>query len=171
MHPRFVSGLRGALGPVAADPTRHRLIVVDVSNPLAVWSYRHGERPYQSALRLPIGDGTIAVADGNIWVGGFGTRGAVLYRLDPETLLPTAGGRAPMFGPGADLLAGGRRVVWVRSGDESSDLLVCMEASTGRIEQRFRIIGDIPAVASTGGYAVLATAQGVLTMGLAGCRG
>ncbi|MDT4917875.1 MAG: hypothetical protein QOH89_2575 [Pseudonocardiales bacterium] len=168
-QPHFISGLRGALGPIAADPVGNQLVALDVSNPLAVWTYRHGELPRQSELRLPISKGTVAVAGGNIWVGGFGVGGAVLFRLDPETLQPVAGGRAPEFGPGAVLVAGGRRVVWVRAGNGLSDLLVCLDASSGQVEQRFHLFGDD--IASTGGYAVLTTAQGVLNLALDGCTG
>jgi hypothetical protein len=171
MRPRYVAGLRGAIGPVAADPVRQRLIVVDASSPIGVWSYRHGELPYESELRLPMGHGTIAVAGGHIWLGGYGELGAMLYRLDPQTLRPVAGGRASVFDPGAVLVAGGRDVIWVRNGDEVPGLLVCVNATSGRIEQRYHVLAEVPAVASTGGYAVLATAQGVLNLRLTRCTG
>jgi hypothetical protein len=170
LRPRFVPGLRGALGPIAADPTHHQLVVVDTFNPLAVYSYRHGHRPLESARRLPMREGSLAVADGQIWVGGYGARGALLYRLDPRTLLPVYGGRAPEFDPGAVLMAGGRDVVWVRSGDPQSDLFVCVDAATGRIEQRFHLSG-VHRVASTAGAGVVATDQGVLPLAMGECAG
>jgi hypothetical protein len=170
LHPRFVAGLRGALGPIAADPVNHQLIAVDVSNPMEVYSYRHGRSPYEAALRLPMGKGTVAVADGHIWVGGYGARGAMLYRLDPHSLRPVYGGRAVEFDPGAVLMAAGSDVVWVRTGDPSSDLFACVDAATGRIEQRFHLSG-VQRVASTAGAGVVATDQGVLPLTMGDCTG
>lgn len=170
MRPRVVSGLRGALGPVAADAVHHQLIALDVFNPMAVYSYRHGELPRESEMRLPISHGSVAVADGRIWVGGFGAVGAELYRIDPHTLEPIAGGRAPLFDPGAVVAAGGRDVVWVRNGAVVPDLLLCLNANSGRPEQRYHVIGASP-IASTGGYAVLGTLQGVVPMDLTRCAG
>jgi hypothetical protein len=95
----------------------------------------------------------------------------MLYRLDPQTLRPVAGGRASVFDPGAVLVAGGRDVIWVRNGDGVPGLLVCVNATSGRIEQRYHVLTEVPAVASTGGYAVLATAQGVLNLRLTRCTG
>jgi hypothetical protein len=170
LHPRLVPGLRGAMGPIAADPTHRQLIAIDVSEPLAVYSYRHGQLPYESALRLPMGKGSLAVADGNIWVGGFGYRGAMLYRLDPRTLHPVAGGRADGFGPGAVVMSAGQHVVWVRQGDPASDLFACIDAMTGRVEQRFHLAGA-DRVASTDGAGVVATHQGVLPLTMGSCVG
>lgn len=170
LRPRFVAGLRGALGPIAADPVDHQLIVLDTFNPLAVYSYRHGQAPHESARRLPMRDGSVAVADGEIWVGGFGARGAMLYRLDPRTLRPVSGGRAMEFDPGAVLLAGGSRVVWVRSGDPASDLFACVDATTGRIEARFHLSG-VARIASTTGTGVVVTPQSVLPLTMGDCVG
>jgi hypothetical protein len=170
LHPRLVPGLRGAMGPIAADPTHHQLIAIDVSEPLAVYSYRHGQLPYESALRLPMGRGSLAVADGNIWVGGYGYRGAMLYQLDPRSLRPIAGGRTSGMGQGAVVMSAGQHVVWVRAGDPSSDLFVCMDATTGRVEQRFHLAG-VDHVASTDGSGVVATHQGVLPLTMGNCVG
>ena len=171
LHPRFVPGLRGALGPIAADPVGRQLIALDVSNPIAIFSYRHGELPRESRIRLPLGNGTLAVADGNIWVGGFGARGrARLYRIDPQTLTPVRGGRVPEFDPGAIVMGGGRHVIWVRPGDPTSDLFSCLDAATGRVEQRFHLSG-VDRVASTGGAGVVATRTGVLPLTMGNCAG
>jgi len=168
-RPWVIAGLRGAVGPIALDQARHRIIAVDASIPLAVWSYRPGERPRESRRRLAVGKATLAVADGRIWLGGFGAHGAVLFRLDPRTLLPVAGGAVPTFGPGAVVLAGGTGVIWVRSGG-GSDLLGCVDAATARVEQRWHVAGA-DALASTRGTAVVATSQGALRLVLVGCRG
>ena len=170
LKPRLVPGLRGAMGPIAADPTHRQLIAIDVSEPLAVYSYRHGQLPYESSLRLPMGKGSLAVADGNIWVGGYGYRGAMLYRLDPQSLRPVAGGRDKAFGPGAVVMSAGQHVVWVRRGDPTSDLFTCIDAMTGRVEQRFHLSG-VDRVASTDGAGVVATHQGVLPLTMGSCVG
>ena len=170
-HPRLVLGLRGAVGPIAADQAGHQLIALDASDPQAVYAYRHGAPPRYSQTRLPIGRGSLAVADGRIWVGGYGARGvARLYRLDPRTLAPIAGGRASEFNPGAVVMSAGQHVIWVRNGDPASDLFVCVDAATGRAEQRFHLAG-VHRVASTDGAAVVATDQGVLPLIMGGCAG
>ena len=80
--PRLVSGLLGAIGPIAVDRRRDRLIILDLGYPTTVWTYRPGTNPVQSSFNLPFANGTVQVASGAIWVGGFGGSGAVLDRLD-----------------------------------------------------------------------------------------
>jgi outer membrane protein assembly factor BamB len=168
VRPRVVAGLRGAVGPIALDQGRHRILALDASTPMALWSYRPGERPRESQ-RLALSNGSVAVVGGRIWLGGYSADGAVLYRLDPRTLAPLAGGPAPTFDPGAIVVAGGAHVVWVRNGGVSN-LLACVDASTGRIEQRWRLPGA-GVVASSNGTAVVATDEGVLSLVLVGCAG
>lgn len=170
LHPRLVPGLRGAVGAIAADPTHHQLIAMDISESVAVYSYRHGQLPYESPLRLPMGKGSLAVTDGNIWVGGFGHRGAMLFRLDPQSLHPVEGGRVREFDPGAVVMSAGQKVIWVRPGDPSSDLFACVDASAGRVEQRFHLTG-VDRVSSTDGAGVVATDQGVLPLTMGNCAG
>lgn len=170
LNPRLVPGLRGAMGAIAADPTHHQLIALDISDPLAVYSYRHGQLPYESAMRLPMRQGSLAVADGNIWVGGYGDRGAMLYRLDPRTLHPVSGGRARTYDQGAVVMSAGEHVLWVRAGDSGSDLFTCVDAATGRIEQHFHL-ARVRRVASTAGAGAIATDQGVLPLTMGGCAG
>jgi outer membrane protein assembly factor BamB len=171
LHPRLVPGLRGAMGPIAADPAGHQLFAVDASTRLAVYSYRHGERPRESGTRLPIRMGSLAVADGYVWVGGYGEHDdARLYRIDPRTLEPVSGGRVATFDPGAVVISAGRHVIWVRNGGVSSDLFACVDAVTGRIEQRFHL-SSVDRVASTDGVGVVATDQGVLQLTMGGCAG
>jgi hypothetical protein len=170
LHPRLVPGLRGAMGPIAADPIHHQLIAADVSDPLAVYSYRHGQLPYESPMRLPMAQGSLAVSDGNIWIGGYGDRGAMLFRLDPRTLHPVDGGRAPAFDQGAVVMSAGQHVIWVRPGDSVSDLFACVDAVTGRIEQRFHL-SDVHRVSSTAGAGAIATDQGVLPLTMGNCAG
>lgn len=170
LNPRLVPGLRGAMGPIAADPTHHQLIAADVIDPLGVYRYRHGQPPYESPMRLPMRQGSLAVADGNIWVGGYGEHGAMLFRLDPRTLHPVSGGRAPAYEQGAVVMSAGQHVIWVRSGDSASDLFTCVDAATGRIEQRFHL-ADVHRVASTAGAGAIATDQGVLPLTMRNCAG
>jgi outer membrane protein assembly factor BamB len=170
VHPRIVAGLRGAVGPITADPADGRLIALDVSNPVGVWSYRHGQRPYEATERLGISQASVAVADGHIWVGGYGPEGAMLFELSPRTLLAVASRPFPALGRGAVVVAGGRKVIWVRSASASSDLLECIDARTGRIEQQFHLTG-YDHLASTSGDAVVATDAGVLNLALGNCAG
>lgn len=170
MRPHFVPGMRGAIGPIAADLVHHQLIALDESDPMAVWRYRHGQRPLEAPTRIPLGMGSLAVTDGQIWVGGYGPRGAMLYRLDPRTLRPVWDVSLPEFDPGAALIAAGRHVIWVRAEDRSSDLFACLDAVTGRIEQRFHLSG-VDRVASTTRVGVVATGQGVLPLTMGDCAG
>lgn len=168
-RPQIIPGLTGAVGPIALDPSRHRLIAMDLGYPTDIWAFRPGHRPVEAATPLPFGKGSIAVADGRIWVGGFGSHGAVLERLDPSTLRPVAQAPAAPFGRGAVIVAGGAGVVWVLPGERAGPL-TCVGATTGQTEQRW----DLPAVnsvASDHSGALVATRSGALGLILSGCAG
>lgn len=167
--PNFIGGLYGAVGPIAVDPTRHRLVMLDLGYPTDIWTYRPNHAPVEASQPLALGQPTVAVADGAIWVGGFAVSGAaVLERLDPVTLRPVA--QSPLaeeLGPGAVIVAAGSRVIWLRSGN-GGDALVCADSARGRIEQNWDVDG---AVASTSRGALIATDSGVIAPLLVGCRG
>jgi hypothetical protein len=167
--PRYVGGLGGAVGPIAVDLTRGRLIVMDLGYPTDIWAYRPGSRPFEVAVPLRFGKGSLAIVNGAIWVGGFGDHGAVLDRLDPATLQPIVRTRPAEFGPGAVVTGAGARVLWVLAGG-GSGALACVSATTGRVEQRWRL-ASINAVASDAMGGLVATSNGLLGLILSGCQG
>jgi hypothetical protein len=168
--PAFIPGLRGAVGPIALDPTRHRLIAADLGSPTEVWTYRPGERPIAGRDFLPLTNGSLAVVKGAIWIGGESQRGAVVAQLDPRTLRPRP--LRPLgleFGAGAVIAGAGEDVLWVSSMTDAN-ALACLDATTGRVEQRWRVNG-VNAVASDRGGALAATSSGLLGLVLSDCRG
>jgi hypothetical protein len=167
--PRLIAGLGAANGPIALDAVRHRVIVMNVGYPTRVWTYRPGQFPIRTGVGLAFGGGTITVVGAAIWVAGFTDRRAVLERLDPVTLQPMRRAAVAPFGPGAVIVAGGATVVWVRSGN-GTDLLACVSARTGRVEQTWHIPGLV-AVASGPGAALVATPRVASALILAGCQG
>jgi hypothetical protein len=125
-----VPGTSG-LWAIAADPTRSRLIILDGGFPTHVWSYRSGAGVQAIPGALPFGKGSIAVTKHAIWVGGFAQHGAVLDRLDPTSLRAVlASPIAARLGPGAVLLSGGTRDVWVVAGDGRSGVW-CVDGQSG----------------------------------------
>lgn len=167
-RPREIAGLGAGDGPIALDPVRGRLIVMNVGYPTRVWTYRPGQYPLKASVALPLGGGTVAVVNGAIWVGGFSNR-AVLDRLDPTSLRPIRKGAVEPFGPGAVIVAGGSNAFWVRPGN-GTHMLACVSARTGRIEQRWQL-PDLVSVASQNGTALAATHRGAIGLVLAGCTG
>ncbi len=169
LSPRFVPGLAGAVGPVAVDPQRHRLIAIDLGYPANIWTFRPGGRPVEGRVLLDINKGSLTVVNGAIWIGGFTASGAVLDRIDPRTFRPVLRTRPRLFDPGAVVIAGGSRVLWVRPGSDST-LLGCLSATSGRLEQKWDLPG-VNAVVSDGNGALLATTRGVLGLIQDGCEG
>jgi hypothetical protein len=167
-RPRLVPGLGTAIGHIAADPTRHRLIAIDQGYPTDLWAYRPGHRPVRARTSLDISRGTLAVVAGAIWVGGFsGSGGAVLDRLDPQTLRPVQRLDPRLFDTAPVIVGGGSRVVWVEVGAER---LACIDASSGGVEQQWLQRG-IVAVASSPTGALIVTTSGLIGLVLAGCEG
>jgi hypothetical protein len=152
---------------VAADPARDRLLLFDAGTDRAT-AYTPSTRTIRSGPKLPMGKGDLAVdGAGDIWAGGYGSL-AVLVRLDPRTLAPlTRSPLAAQLGPGAQLVAAGRSVVWVRSGAGGTDLW-CVAGATGREEQRWSVAG---AVTSSSGLAFADSGGTVRPLSLHGCRG
>ena len=155
----------GVFYGVAGDRADDRLFVLDAGWPTTVWSLRPGGRLDAVVGTLTLGKGSLAVAAGRLWVGGYGPRGAVLERVLPGT--PFRSRLADQLGPGALVVAAGERVVWVRDGAGGSGLW-CIDAITGRTAQYWDLIGP---VSSTSGVAVVATPGGPVHLHLSGCAG
>jgi hypothetical protein len=172
-QPHFIAGLGGAVGPLAVDLTRHRLIAMDLGYPTDLWTYRPGQLPVEAAQPLDINEGTVAVVDGAIWVAayaGSGGRGAMLERLNPRTLRPMFRADARPFGSRAAIVGNGAHVLWVQPGTVGATLLACVGAQTGRVEQHWRL-PNVAAVTS-GQDGALAVASGaMLGLILDGCQG
>lgn len=154
VHTVPVGGVTGALGAIAADPARSRVLVLDYSAPTHIWIYLPHSDHVRMAAVLPLTKASIAVTDQAIWVGGFTRTTAALWQLDIPSLTPS--GMSPLsgeLGPGAVLLAGGSHDVWVASGGGPG--LWCVDGRTGTAEQHW-------ALATT---AVTADQQRVIAVG------
>lgn len=157
---------------VVADPTRHRLLLVDHTALFATvrW-YLPGSAAVGPAERLPFGSGNVAVADGSIWSEGVGSpQLPIVARLDPDSL--TADRHSPVMTelalePG--FVAAGSTVLWVRSSGTGGDLW-CLAADTGAIAQHW---SDRPGlVVSQRGFAYVANGATVGRLRLnPACRG
>ena len=166
--PQLVPGLAGAVGPIVADPARHRVIAMDLGYPTDVWTYRPGGAPQKSQSQLRLAEGTVAVAGGQIWVAGHQDEKPVLWRLDPSSLDPVVRARLPnAFPDRAVVVAAGSRVIWLRLLN-GQDGLYCMDATRGAILQTWRIHGAVESVA---GQAQVDTPDGVRSLRLSGCPG
>lgn len=164
-----VVGAGAGVGAIAADSDRSRLLILDYGFPSHVWVYRPGQSvAMRSRARLPVGKGSIAVVGGGIWIGGFTSGSATLWRLDPasERAVDVSPLAAELH-PGAVIVAAGQHVFWVRSGGGGDDLW-CVSAATGREAQHWTVSG---AVASTAGIAVIGTDSGAAALPLVGCAG
>ena len=173
-----VSGIDGATYGLAADPTRHRVLVgvTPIGSPppngfvgarvVAVDS-RSGKVVAQSP-QTSVGKESIAVVGDQVWVGGYGdTDKPRIEHLDATTLQVI--GTSPVgdgVGPGA-ILWPGSQVLWVRDGGDEG--LSCVDPKTGAIlEQWLALQGP---VVSTPGHAYGIQA-GLQPLGLnAACAG
>ncbi|MGH8962074.1 MAG: hypothetical protein ACRDWT_12955 [Jatrophihabitantaceae bacterium] len=165
--PRLVPGLSGAVGTVVADPSRGRVIAMDLGYPTELWTYRSGGKVVQSPHLLQLADGSISVVAGRIWVAG--ADGAVprMLRLDPRTLTPMARAVLPTaFGTTASIVSTGSHVLWLRGAPAAA--LWCVDAGNGRAVQSWAVDGT---VASSTGVAYLGTGVGVMPLPLSGCGG
>lgn len=162
--------LIGSGGPMAGDPSRHRLLYFDYYNPLTVrsWSPRTGEGV---AARLPITRGQVAVVRGAVWTTGYGLDGrAAVLRLDPRTLRPdrrvaTAAG----LGAGATIAGVGATVVYLRAAGDPG-LLLCLDGRTGSVDARW--VDEPGAVGSTAATILVASpTRGVRPLPAKACAG
>lgn len=170
-RPRQIFEAPGPLAAVAADPTRHRLLVAYQNGPSRVFALRptgNGAARVLRAATVRSINATIAVAAGAIWLAGFSTGAGALLRLDPRTLRPDRRfAHLRSLGSGGVLVAAGSTSVWVREGIGGPDLR-CVDARTGAQAQVWTLDG---LVASTAGRAVLGSATGPLRLRLDGCPG
>lgn len=169
--PVNVARLSGQYMRITADPLRHRLLLLDDSL-LGAVSYDPATRAVRRGPKLPFGKGDLLVdGAGRVWAGGYGFTtggGAVLVRLDPRTLRPIASSSLiGQLGPGAQLVASGSSVIWVRSGAGGDDLW-CIDGRTGRPAQRWHVSG---AVTSGTGMAFVDNTGVVRRLTLRGCPG
>lgn len=139
-------------GPLAADPTRSRLLVVQADG-RSLRSFDPGAPTTAVPARLRFVARSLAVVDGVPWATGADpsadTR-LVLARLDPSTLR-VAGQVTLTPAPIVPMtLVAGESDLWVRSGPD----LWCVDPDTGVVAQHWsRLPGRI---VSTGGRAYIA---------------
>jgi hypothetical protein len=170
--PYLVPGLYGAVGPVAADPTRHRVIVIDQGFPTDVWAYRPGRPVFEAIDPVRIAHGTLAVVDGQVWVAGLGATAAVLQRLDPVSLLATGPdllaeyGLATGLSVGAQIVATGSADLWLRA--DSGVGLWCVDPTRSTVRRIGQVSGTI---AAGDGRVVAADSSGVIAIQAADCPG
>lgn len=163
--------LPGRYLSIAADRTRHRLLLFDAESRRPV-SYDPTAHVLRTGPKLPFGKGELlADGAGRVWAGGYrftSGGGAVLVRLDARTLRPIATSPlADQLGPGAELVASGSDVVWVRSGAGGDDLW-CVDGRTGRAVQHWHLDGE---VTSRAGTAVVDRVGTAVRLTLRACAG
>ncbi|MGI8760395.1 MAG: hypothetical protein ACR2LF_03645 [Jatrophihabitantaceae bacterium] len=136
-QPRFIPGLAGAVGPVAARASCRCVIALDLGYPTDVWRYGADAGSLEAPGNLPLTDGSLGIAgDGAIWIGGSGTA-ATLVRLDAATLRPAISSPlARQLGPGAVIVAAGEHDIFVRA-TAGGDALWCVDGRTGRALQHW----------------------------------
>jgi len=142
-----VPNVSGVVLSVAADVTRDRLLAVvsSAGNPLiAVTPAGHLE----TVAGLDAIKAQVAVVGGDIWLGGFAQRGAILEKLDPSTLRPVKHVVTTGLGPGAVFVGVGTRDLFVTSGG-SAAVTWCVDARTGVVEDVLGI-SPLSIVSSTG---------------------
>lgn len=149
--------VRGGWG-IAADPSRHRLLLMDSTGGQATLrAQRPTDARPEAQAALPIGKGSVVVVGGDIWAAGYGTDGAVLARLDPASLRVVAvSPAADELGPGAEVVGVGRHVLLVRSGG-GGDGLWCVDARSGAIDEKWSSVPGAVAAGPDGGYELTGT--------------
>jgi hypothetical protein len=160
-----VPDVSGALGPITADPARSRLLVLNYGSPTHIWIYEPRRHEIRPAAVLPFTKPSIAITRAAIWVGGFTESTAVLWRLDAGSLARRGG--SPItghLGPGALLLAGGTRDLWVASGGGPG--LWCVDARTGAGRQHWALAPT--AVTTDRGRVIAVTGGHILPLNLRG---
>lgn len=127
-------------GPaMAADPSRHRLLVLNHDDGWMITAYDLSDRGHVVGASLPFEARTVAVADGTIWMAGV-TNAAdqrpVLARLDPATL--RVGGHSVLESSLASpptVVAGGTDL-WIRGSDSGAGLWR-LDAHSGDVVQHW----------------------------------
>lgn len=169
--PHTVTALANETGSIAADPLRHRLLIMHVGTSSRVLVYARGGPVRSTSGLLDVRSGDLAVVDGHVWLGGSGPAGAELEQLDPVTFAP--GPNNPLFdflGPGARIVARGQHVIWVRAtGGQMASALSCIDAASGaELRSWFGLGGQ---VGSASGAGFIADGAAVLPLQLGRCRG
>lgn len=167
----LVPALASETGSIAADPLRHRLLVLRFGTPTRVLTYSRGSQPHVSGAAFDVSSADLAVVAGHVWLGGFGPAGAELEQLDPVTFAP--GPNNPLFdflGAGARIVGRGQHVIWVRAASgQMASALSCIDATNGaELRSWFGIGGQ---VGSDTGAAYIADGAAVLPLQLGRCRG
>jgi hypothetical protein len=152
---------------IAADPSRHRLVVLTEGTPAKVTILGVG----QPSAAAPFGKGDLVVVDGQIWAGGYGSHGAVLVQLDPSTLRP--GRHSPLesrLGPGAELVGAGAHDFLVRSGG-GGDALWCVDAHSGVVVHSWSQLPGPVALSPYGVFSLADTASSPMRFDSGACVG
>jgi hypothetical protein len=170
--PKVIPALTGYIASVAADPKRGRLLALVLGHGASVQQLTvTGKVQHQQAL-VPVGGGTLRVTeDGSIWLGGFGSSidGAVLARLDPNTLEPVLGSPvASRLGPSSWIEAAGDHDIWIRRGGDG-DGLWCINGRTGSVLQYWPQVRG--SVTSHDGAAFALTAGLLVPLVMQDCNG
>ncbi len=170
--PVQVDGLTSDYLDAVADPSRHRLLLLDGRN-FGVVAFDPTTGSVVRGQSLALAKGSLALTRRDeLWVGGYGSGsggGAVLDRLDARTLhLVATSPLAGRLGPGARLVGAGTDVVWVRAGSTDDPRLWCVDAATGAVDQLWRQPG---AVTSRHGAAFVEYRHGLPSFALSGCPG
>ena len=164
-----VDSVSGPFESIAADPVRHRVLLVR-SAPRQVVAYNPGGGALTSGPVLVMPSAQLAVVDGRIWIVGPGpTPVGVVAFVDPVGLAVGISASVVVdLGLGAGLSGTGDHVLWLRNA-EGQGALWCVDAQDGRVRQTWT---NAPGtVASTNGMAYAATGQVLEPLALRGCPG
>lgn len=168
--PHHVATAPGPIAAIAADPTRHRLIIAYLGAPsrlLALVPRPHGPARVARSATYETNEPTLAIAAGQIWLAGYSSVDA-LVRLDPVTLRAAAHtSLGTALGLGAYLAGSGAYALWVRGAGDGGELR-CVNAITGQQLQSWTLSGRVASVAS---QAVVGARTGLVRLDLAGCSG
>jgi hypothetical protein len=156
---------------LVADPTRHRLLVLNNDDGWAVTAYRPPRFDPVASARLAIDAQAIAVANGSIWVVGT-TSGAdshlALDRLDPTTLTVAGHGSIAHFPTSTGTVAASGSSLWLRGGANDTELW-CLDPHSGAASQHWSALPGV--VAAHAGRAFVADGNVVGQLGLLTCAG
>jgi hypothetical protein len=136
--PRRVLRSATALGPIAADPGRHRVLVAAAGSPARLTAYSASgplvgsTQPFEHATSL-------AVTGGLVWETGYGGGTPVLVHIDARSL--QADRMSPLTGQlavSALIVARYAERLLVK-GDPASHALYCLDARDGSLKQRWTV--------------------------------
>lgn len=138
---------------MAADPSRTRIMLLTHAGAGLRLTELGANATVSRAVPHQLRNGRLAVTEaGQIWLSGFGARGAVLLRLDPVTLQTVA--TSPLtgrLGPGAVLLSVGARSLLVAPGDGRREIW-CADDQAGAPMQTWRLAPQLGAIAPSVAY-------------------